>query len=186
MSIDDLRTALKRRGYTLEVSDGKASAMRGEYPVMSWCAFDGIVPNDLQEEMHLLDQIVGCQHVLCVHCDEPLLYSAKHVDEWHQCLKWYCCRSPQAGPDSEDLKVCPGCGIGFGYPPPVKGIDVDHWKVEAHFSQRIEPTTYMSGFDPDGKEFAYRFVTSCLAELSGSVEILVYKNGQLHQTITVG
>lgn len=68
----------------------------------------------------------GQHHMCCIQCKEPLLVTAKYVDEDQQALKWYGCRSPKAGPQSAILDVCPGCGIEFGgergYPPPLKEI----------------------------------------------------------------
>lgn len=69
----------------------------------------------------------GWKHMQCIQCGTPLLASFKWVDEPGVALKWYGVCSVQAGPYTNPLEVCPGCGIEFTgereYPPPLRGID---------------------------------------------------------------
>jgi hypothetical protein len=62
--------------------------------------------------------------------------------------------------------------------------EVDTWRVEAFFALAKEPAVYTSGFHPEGQRVAYQWVRDWLM-IENIQRILVYRNGSLHQTITV-
>lgn len=63
----------------------------------------------------------GRRQMHCAQCGEPLLVYLKWLHEEGNCLKWYCCYP--IGADAW-LEHCPGCGIAFEYPPPLREFQV--------------------------------------------------------------
>lgn len=124
---DQFTAMLQRRGYTVR-------SEQGEHGMLYWVECEG-VPCAFNEHFFLYETVASVadaldrwlggsrRHVQCAQCGTPLLYSAKYVDEQQQCLKWYGCQPIGAAHGYDWLERCPGCGIAFDYPPPVKEIE---------------------------------------------------------------
>jgi hypothetical protein len=132
MTTNELKSALERRGFHIIVWIPEQDRLRtvvrlGDFSmpwVVSLESLESIRVSIGEFITIAFISITRGQEVMaCAQCGEPLLYHAKYVDEQQQCLKWYGCRSPKAGAHSELLSACPGCGIKFDYPPPVREIE---------------------------------------------------------------
>lgn len=64
----------------------------------------------------------GRRQMHCAQCGHPVLVSFKWLYEEGNCLKWYGCQLIGSEPYYDWIERCVECGIVFGYPPPLKGI----------------------------------------------------------------
>ena len=127
MTVDELKAAIERRGYAVDVRYYEEHTVEFRISAGERRANRAYTLEDLNQvqlsahdfvESMLYTFAQGWQHVQCVQCGAPLLASFKWVDVPGVALKWYGVCSVQAGPYTEHLEVCPGCGIEFSYPPP--------------------------------------------------------------------
>lgn len=135
MTPDEIKSAIERRGYTVRVEtyfertvDFRIS--RGEkskgcaYSLHDLAMLKMSLSSFVESMLYTFSE--GMRHMQCVQCGEPVLASFKWLYEEGKCLKWYGVCSVKAGPYTEHLSVCEGCGIEWGYPPPLKGIEDGH------------------------------------------------------------
>lgn len=60
------------------------------------------------------------RYVMHCSCGQAVLVSFKWLYEIGHCLKWYGCQAPGSSYGEGWIEHCPGCGIEFGYPPPLQ------------------------------------------------------------------
>lgn len=129
MDVDALKTVIERRGFDIIVwiplSDKLRAVVRLGGISMAWeistSALESAklsIGDLIEHEFRRL--LRGAGFRACSQCGEILLFVAKYVDQG--LITWYSCRSAHVGPHSEILEKCPGCGIEFGYPPPVREV----------------------------------------------------------------
>lgn len=126
--VEQFVAMLKRRGYDPVVStdeQGETNCMVTCADSQYWFRVESSLFCSVAEIAESFDNWLaqGWKHMACIQCGMPLLVSFKWLHEEGVALKWYGVCSVQAGPHSEHLKVCSGCGIEFSYPPPLTSID---------------------------------------------------------------
>lgn len=135
-SVDEFVAMASRRGYrpVSEMDEqGWLCWLNSEYTGRSYVRESFFFYETVATVAERLDKWYGAgqHHVCCIQCKEPLLstFEEYRVPDGMNDLGMFRCaipkvvyRSAKAGPDSEVLSVCPGCGLDFIEPMPVEEI----------------------------------------------------------------